>query len=139
MSTSSPALTPAPRTRRPGRAGRIALAVATGFMALQAVYGAYLLFAGGEGLPDPPAFLPGEGWWPGAVSLLLLVGVPMTIACVMQARAMPRADDATIAAGLILVGWIVVQVVLIGLVWFLQPLCFVIGLVLAVAGWWHRR
>ena len=131
-------IVPAPGPAR-GRAGRIALAVATGFMSFQAVYGAVLLVQGGEGLPDPPSILPGDGWWPGAVALLVVVGVPIAAACVLQVRRDPRADTASIAAGLILVGWIVVQVALIGLTWFLQPLCFVIGLLIALGAWWHDR
>jgi hypothetical protein len=121
----------------PDRA-RFGLAAITGFMALQAWYGAFLLLNSPEGLPSPPAFLPGDDWTWGAVALVALIGLPMAVGCVLQAVAHPRADDVCLAAGVVLVGWAVVQPFLIGQFSWLQPFCLVVGGV--VAAWaWRRR
>ena len=57
-------------------------------------------------------------------ALLAVVGVPMTVASV----------DAALVAGLLLMGWIVVEVVVIRTFSWLQPACFTAGAVIAIAG-----
>jgi len=68
------------------------------------------------------------------MALLLVVALPTTVAAVAAWRGSPRAGDLTAAAGVLLVGWIVVQVLVIrALSWF-QPVYASLGLVLLVLG-----
>lgn len=52
---------------------------------------------------------------------------------------LPRAPAWSLGAGLLLIGWIVIQVAFIGLVFFLQPAMFLVGALVAVLGWLGRR
>jgi len=77
-------------------------------------------------------------------SLILLVGVGggMTVAAVALLTRRCYAPELTIAAGLVLVGWIATQVMIIvphgGFSW-LQPTMFAAGLFVAALGWRLRR
>jgi hypothetical protein len=77
-------------------------------------------------------------------SLILLVGVGggMTVAAVALLTRRRYAAEVTIAAGLVLVGWIATQVTIIvpngGFSW-LQPTMFAAGLLVAAFGWRLRR
>jgi hypothetical protein len=71
--------------------------------------------------------------------LLIAVGGSMLVATVLWLLGCRVADGrwapwASIAAGSILVGWIVAQVAMIGYVSWMQPACFVAGLAIAALG-----
>ena len=82
----------------------------------------------------PPSFLPGDGWGFGALALLLLVAAPMTVACLTAISGHPAAAQTAMLAGGLLMAWIVVQVLLIGLVFWLQPAMFLFGVVVLAMG-----
>lgn len=114
----------------------------TAFVGIGAYYGSWYLIAGPADSELPysaPAFLPGDGWSAGGWALLLLVAVPMTVTAVAAVARPAVAAEAAIGAGALLIGWIVVQVSVIGLVFFLQPLMFVIGGIIVALGIRGRR
>lgn len=123
----------------PGFAWRVLTALLTGALAAAAYYGSWYLteeVALGELPVAPPAFLPGNGWGFGALALLVLVAAPMTLACLAAAAGHNSAAVAAMVAGALLMGWIVVQVLLIGLVFWLQPAMLVAGAVVLALGMW---
>lgn len=112
---------------------RWTLVALTAFVGAGAWYGTWLLVADPGIVPiDPPAFLPG-GWGAGGAALALLVAVPMTASAVLLLRRHPRARVAALASGSLLMGWIAVQVAIIGFVFFLQPVMFILGALIAIA------
>ena len=121
----------------PGRIWRTVTALITGFVAVGAYYGTWYLteaIALQELPVAPPSFLPGDGWGFGALALLLLVAAPMTVACLTAISGHPAAAQTAMLAGGLLMGWIVVQVLLIGLVFWLQPAMFLFGVVVLALG-----
>jgi hypothetical protein len=85
-----------------------------------------------EGTPFQSFFIP-------SLFLLIAVGGSMLVATVAWLLGGRLADGrlapwASIAAGSILVVWIVVQVAMIGYVSWMQPTCFVAGLAIAALG-----
>lgn len=126
-----------------GALRRWSLIVLTGLVGFGAWYGTWLLISGPgpDAIPlDPPGWLPG-GWFLGGVALALIVALPMSVAWAMLLTRHPRGRTAAFLAGLALMAWIVVQVLLIGYQLFLQPLMFVAGAVIAALGWplWGGR
>jgi hypothetical protein len=92
------------------RPNRVALAAYAGFIALSAFFGSVgmisgLLPVGGslaERLPwHSPAFA--------GIALALVVGLPASVVAVLSWRRHPRTADAAALAGLLLVGWIAVE------------------------------
>jgi hypothetical protein len=67
-------------------------------------------------------------------ALLLVVALPTSVAAVAAWRGSPRTADLTALAGVLLVGWIVVQVLVIGEFSWFQPVYASIGLVLVALG-----
>lgn len=108
---------------------------------------AFWAYAGGVGLttgeldpgPEVTARLPAGSTILAGVALLLVVAVPMTVACVLAWHGDPWAAATVIAAGLALVGWIAVEVLVIRSFSWLQPACLVYGLLLARLGVRDRR
>jgi hypothetical protein len=125
-----------------GPVRRISLTALTGLTAFAAWYGTWLLVAGDEAsVPlDPPTWLPG-GWLSGGLALALAVAVPMSAACWLLLIGHPRGRTVAFFAGVALMAWIVVQVLLIGYQLLLQPLMFILGAVIAALGWplWGGR
>lgn len=140
MSTSQlPDLHVVPAAAVPGAVWRVVTAVAAGLLAAGAYYGSWYLTeeTAMSQLPmAPPGFLPGDGWELGALALLVLVAAPMTVASLTAAVGHPTAAVAAMVAGALLMGWIVVQVLLIGLVFWLQPAMLVAGAVVLALGMW---
>lgn len=123
-----------------GALRRWSLIILTGLVGLSAWYGAWLLVVG-SGLPlAPPSWLPG-GWLLGGIALALVVALPMTTAWALLLTRHPRGRSAAFSAGCALMGWIVVQVLLIGYVLLLQPLMLILGALIAALGWplWGGR
>jgi hypothetical protein len=104
-----------------------------------AVYGAVMLATDAWHLPVADlAPLPLHSWVLPGVGLLLVVAVPMLVAAALQWRHARRAAGASLAAGVLLVSWIAVQVAVIGPQMWLQPLMLVAGLATAALAWWGR-
>ncbi len=74
--------------------------------------------------------LPFQSWVVAGLSLLVANGLVPAIALTLAWSGSRRARAAHLATGLVLIGWIVLQVAVIGLVFVLQPVMFVVGAVL---------
>lgn len=112
------------------------LAVLEAFIAVQAVYGGISLIADTWHLdPEWLQHLPLIDDWvlPGAL-LILVIAVPMAVAAFMEWTHRAKAVRVSLAAGLILVGWITAQLLLMPTahLW-LQPVCVILGLVVATS------
>ena len=119
-----------------GKGLRIGLVALELFVALGALYGGWTLLHGAWGLSvsmlDRTPFI--DWTWPG-VLLLVLVALPMLVAAVAELARTSWAGRASLLAGFVLMAWIVGQVALIGLVFFLQPAMFVAGGGVALLAW----
>jgi hypothetical protein len=70
----------------------------------------------------------------GAVALAMVVAAPTSAAAILVWRAHPRAGSAISLAGLLLVGWIGVEVLVTGQFSWLQPVCAAAGLAMMLLG-----
>ena len=70
---------------------------------------------------------------PGIV-LFVVVGGTLALAAWAEIQRWPRAGWLSVVAGVVLAGWIVVQVAMIGLGHPMQPSLFVVGVVIAGLG-----
>ncbi|QLY28587.1 hypothetical protein H0264_24995 [Nocardia huaxiensis] len=111
------------------------LVLTSGFVAAWAYAGALGLAGGGidlgsaatQRLPfDSPVFA--------GVALLLVVAVPMTAAAVAVARGERRAPELAMAAGTLLIGWIIAQLLIIHVFSWLQPVSVVFGAAVPALG-----
>jgi hypothetical protein len=119
---------------------RVALVMLEVFVGVGAVYGGVILVRDSWGLPVTDlAPLPLHSWVLPGVALLVSVAVPMLAAAVLVARRHVLAADASVLAGAILAGWIVVQLAIIGPQMALQAVMFVLGLGTAALGLLLRR
>lgn len=108
--------------RGPDRAARFSLGLLLGVVALNAVAGGYYALSGAPGVPvDWLAGSPFDSYAvPGAILLVVVGGSSAAAAVAVLARAR-LARPLALAAGALLLGWIVVQVAIIGYVSWLQP------------------
>jgi hypothetical protein len=74
----------------------------------------------------------------GGGALLAVVGVPMGVAAVDAWTGARRADATAFGAGLLLMGWILVELPVIRSFSWLQPACFAAGAAIAAAGYRGR-
>jgi hypothetical protein len=122
-----------PRARGRQSALRATLLGLELFIGLSAIYGAVMLAADAWHLPvdylDP---LPLHSWVLPGVALFVAVAAPMLAAAALVWRRAPRAAQASLAAGALLVGWIAAQLAIVGPRMWLQLIMAVLGL--AVAG-----
>ena len=126
--------------QRRGWAGETILGLLL-FVAVAAVYGGVGLVVNGLGMPvEWLDRLPVDTWaWPG-VALLATVAVPQAVAAWFVGRHDSRAGAVGVLAGLALVLWIVVQLLVLQRYFFLQPVIVVFGLAEAgLAYAWVRR
>ena len=133
---------PGTRRRRPWQAW--ALVAVELFVAYQAGYGGIGLITDTWSLPaewlvrTPFTTWVGPGW-----VLILLVGVPHVLAAipVVALPGRPRLGIlAGFLAGISLLVWIAVQLAVLQVYFFLQPVIAVIGLIeIGLAYWWRRR
>ena len=108
-------------------------------IALNAFGGGLYGLAGAEGVP--PEWLDGtpfDSYVVPSLVLMLVVGGSMAVAFASHVRQRPRADDAAIAAGLVLLGWIAVECIVIPFSW-LQPLFAGLGLLVVALAVRARR
>lgn len=128
----------------PGRpALRWALVAIESFVALGACCGSLLVIAPSGRLLGMPTELLARSPFrtylvPGLV-LLLAVGGSMAVAAIAELRRRPRAALLSLAAGLVLIGWMVAQIHWIGLIDAQQPLLLGCGLAIAVLGLLQHR
>jgi hypothetical protein len=115
----------------------IALEVVIG---VNAVYGGIGLMVNGLGMPaDWLDGTPLDSWTAPGVLLLALVAVPMSIAAIGESVRWRLAYRSSVTAGLVLVGWIAVQVLVLRRYFFLQPLLAVAGALVVALAWWVHR
>ena len=111
------------------------MAVAAAAVALPAVGGAVSLANGtidmGEAIMDR---FPWQSVQLAGVALFACVAVPFTALAVLAWRGSPRTPQATVAAGHLLVAWIVVQVLVIRTLSYFHPTYLAIGLSFVWAG-----
>ncbi len=110
------------------------LALLAALMAVGGVGGAVGLFVGAPDFfgPDTAEIysrLPFESPQFAGAALLVAVVLPMAVTAVLAWRGSRHAAAAGAAAGTVLVGWIIVQLAFIGAVFWLQPACAAVGLV----------
>ena len=114
-----------------------ALAVFTG---AAAVWGGVQLIHDGFGMPD--SWLTGTpitGWVLPGVALLIGVAVPQLAAVALIAAGGPRGLAAGYLAGLLLVAWIAVELLILQRYFFLQPVIAGIGMAEVLLAWrWHH-
>jgi len=109
-------------------------------MALAALAGSIGLMSGTLDMGDAiTARLPLGSAVAGGAALGAVVAVPMSVAAVDAWRGAERADATAVTAGVLLMGWIVVEVAVIRSFSWLQPACFAAGAVIAAAGWRGRQ
>ena len=115
------------------------LEVILALLGIQAFYGGIQLIRDAFAFPldwlDP---LPFDSWVIPGLLLILLIGVPSFALLGMYVAGNAIADRLTIIFGCGVMAWIVVQVFFIPFN-VLQPLVFVLGLVLVVVAWSRQR
>lgn len=120
-------------------ARRWVLEVVLAFLGIQAFYGGIQLMRDAFGLPaDWLDALPFDSWVIPGILLMALIGVPAFGLLGMYVAGNRLADRLTVAFGIGVMAWIVVQVFFIPF-FFLQPVIFVLGLVLVVVAWSRIR
>ncbi|MFG1798191.1 hypothetical protein [Nocardia sp. NPDC049149] len=111
------------------------LCLVSGFVAIWAFAGALGLITGvislGTSIDNQ---IPFHSPVFGGVMLAVVVGVPMLTTGVLAIRADERTPIAAITAGAALIGWIAVQVAIIGELSWLQPVCVGFGLLVQFLG-----
>ena len=111
------------------------LAVLTGAVAVNALAGSALMVTGVLDFGDTvTARLPLHSTTLAALALAVIVGLPMAGAAVLAARGHPRAVEAAMLAGALLVGWIGVQLTVIRTFSPLQPVMAAAGVAVFLAG-----
>ena len=123
---------------RPHR--RPALAAGSGLVAFGAFGGGVSLMVGwidiGDSLSER---LPFSSPVFGGLALMLIVGLPFSMVCRRAWVGDRRAGVTAFVAGVLLVGWIIVQLASIRSVSFLHPLFLAVGVVFTVVGYRSRR
>jgi hypothetical protein len=116
-----------------------------GFLALSALGGGinYVLNPqqGSHGVPEVLQGTPFDSFLLPGIALLACNEIPPVIAIIGTLRRRAWAKPAHVAVGVILMGWIVVQVAFIGFgSWLpLQAFCFALGLLIASLGVRNQR
>ncbi len=137
-----PGVTAAPRLPVVARRGRYpwVLAGLDGLTGAAAVYGGAGLIRDGFGMPDGwLAGTPLTGWVLPGVALLIGVAVPQLAAAALIGAGARPGLAAGYLAGLLLVAWIAVELVILRRYFFLQPVIAGIGAAEILLAWrWQR-
>jgi hypothetical protein len=111
------------------------LALLAGFVAVNALAGSALVAAGVVDFGNTvTARLPFHSTAFAAIALALVVGLPMAVVTVLAATGHPRAAEAAMIAGALLVGWIGVQLAVIRTFSLLQPVMLIVGTAVFLTG-----
>lgn len=117
------------------RARRVGLLGLAGLMAVAAWYGAFGMVFGFLPLPiDLVARLPFSSPMFGGIALGVIVAVPSTAAAWLAARGDSRAPEAAGFAGVVLMGWIAVEIAVVRQLSLLQLICALAGAGLIIVG-----
>lgn len=73
------------------------------------------------------------------LALFAIVALPMAVATREAWRGSQRLGSAAMVAGVLLMGWIMVQLLVIRTFSALQPICFAYGAMVGVLGWLASR
>jgi hypothetical protein len=142
LSGGVPGVTAAPRLPVAARRGwpPWTLAILDGLTGAAAVYGGAGLIRDGFGMPDGwLAGTPLTGWVLPGVALLIGVAVPQLAAAVLIAAGVRPGLAAGYLAGLLLVAWIAVELLILRRYFFLQPVIAGIGAAEILLAWrWER-
>lgn len=85
--------------------------------------------------PEITARLPFESPALGGLALALVVATPMAATAVWAGAGHPRAGGSAMFAGVLLICWIGVQLMVIRTFTWIQPAMVVVGLMVFAAGW----
>jgi hypothetical protein len=117
---------------------RAILAIVAGIGAVAAIAGAWGLIGGSIAFsPEIAGRIPFPMWVPGVI-LGLAIGGTMLLTCLSAALNTRFTAEVAILAGAVTLGWIVVQVAMIGYISFLQPAVFAHGLIVLALGFSTR-
>jgi hypothetical protein len=122
---------------------RLTLVITEAFVALSAFWAGAMFVVEPSGrlmgmTEDTLARSPFGSYLVPGIVLFTVVGGTLARAAWAEMRRWPRAGWLSVVAGVVLSGWIAVQVALIGLGHPMQPSLFVAGVVIAGLGWWRR-
>ena len=125
------------RRERPGSLLVLLPGLLLGVVAGAAVAGGIGLMRDGMGMPSGWADrLPFHSWVFGGIALLVGVAIPQTLACGAVLFRHRRASLAAAAAGVLLVGWILVELLVLREYSVLQPVIAAMGLLETACAWW---
>lgn len=115
--------------------GRVGLSVYAALIALSAYAGAIGLGSGGLAMGAALDHrLPFHSPVLGGIALAIIVGLPATALAVSAWHGRRRTDRAAVVVGVLLIGWIVVELAFIRELSFLQPLYVGVGISLVLIG-----
>lgn len=119
---------------------RLTAALITGAIALSGYAGVVGLLGGGISFDDTiDARLPFGSLFVAGLALLAIVAVPMTVASVAAGRGMRYSADIVFGAGLVLVGWIAVELAFIKAYSWFHPTYLVAAIVVLGLSWLMNR
>lgn len=117
-------------------ARHIVLGTLLAFIALNAFGGGWYGLAGAEGIPTSwLAGSPFTNYVVPSLVLIVVVGGTALAASLLVFRRSRHAQRGALGAGLVIVGWIAVQVAVIGSISWLQPAVALAGLAILVMAW----
>lgn len=109
-------------------------------IAANAVYGGIGLMVNGMGMPmewlDRTPF---DSWVLPGVFLLILIAGPMAVAAAAELKRLRWAYALSLGAGIIQIGWIAVQILVLARYFFLQPVLLLAGAIVVGLAWWSHR
>jgi hypothetical protein len=122
-----------PTKRAYPNATRFALGGLLAFGALNAFFGGYYGMSGAEGVPrEWLAGSPFEDYFVPSLILFVVVGGAFLVAAIAVLARWRIAHRAALAAGVIVLGWLAVQIAVIGYVSWLQTATVVAGLLVVL-------
>jgi len=115
---------------------RYVLGILLAFVALNAFFGGYYGMAGAKGVPTEwLAGSPFRDYFIPGLILFVVVGGSFLIATIAVFARFRIARLATFSAGVIVFGWLAVQIVIIGYVSWMQPATAIAGLFVLILAW----
>ncbi|MEU4650345.1 hypothetical protein [Nocardia fluminea] len=114
---------------------RSALCLIAGILATWAFAGSLALITGSLTLgPTAESRLPWQSPMLAGVLLALVVGLPMTVVALSAIHADRSLSQTTMVAACALIGWILLQLLVLRELSWLQPLCVVLAVTVAALG-----